>query len=298
MSHSKLLKILTFAIVAGAAAAGAAAAGGPTNPSPAGPAADTVRYGTRVPLGDGEARVYLALDADGRPTEVGIALDEQALEGLPAEGAGHHGGVEMPHTYLLDLPTHRDVPFRFVELNWNPSGHEPEGVYQDVPHFDFHFYTISQDERASIVPTRSDYVQKANRVPGEGFVPAHNVALGPPGASPAEVAVPLMGVHWLDVRSPELQAMLGNPAAQKPFTKTFIHGSWDGRLTFWEPMITRAYLLQKKSETQATARDEIIPIPMPQKYPSRGYYPEAYRITWDPMAREYRVALTQLAPRS
>ena len=40
-----------------------------------------------------------------------------------------------------------------------------------------------------------------------------------------------------------------------------------------------------------------IPIPTPARYPSAGHYPRAYRITWDPQAREYRVALTQLVKR-
>jgi hypothetical protein len=99
----------------------------------------------------------------------------------------------------------------------------------------------------------------------------------------------------VDVRSPELQGLLGHPEAYKPFTSTFIHGSWDGQLVFWEPMITRAHILAKKTATDAAVRDQIIPVPAPRAYARPGYYPSAYRITWDGQAREYRIALTQLS---
>lgn len=271
--------------------------------SPPRPSSDIVRYGERVRLGNGEARSYITLDAAGRPAEVGIALTEAALEGLPDAGVGHympepapgaHGAHESPHIYLLDLPAQTGVPFRFVELNWNPAGHEPAGVYEGVPHFDFHFYTIAEAARETIVPTDPGYADKANRLPSEEYVPDFNVALGPPGAAPAQIAVPMMGVHWSDVRSPELQGLLGNPDAFEPFSRTFIHGSWDGAWIFWEPMITRTHLLAKKTVTDPAVRDEIIPIPTPARYQTPGYYPAAYRITWDPASREYRVALTQL----
>ena len=262
-------------------------------------AAKARRYGTAVKVGDGQARSYITLDHDtGAPTEVGIALSERALEGLPSGGSGHHGMPGMvTHEFILTLPEGNGTPFKFVEMNWNPLGHEPEGVYQDVPHFDFHFYTISKAERDAIVPTDSAYERKANNVPTGDYVPAFNAALGPPGAKPAQLAVPKMGVHWVDVRSAELQRLLGKPEAFKPFTATFIHGSWDGQFHFWEPMITRAHIIEKKSTNDPTVRDQVIPISVPAKYKVSGYYPSAYRITWDAQAREYRIALTQLSLR-
>jgi hypothetical protein len=252
-------------------------------------------YGTAVRVGDGNARSYVLFDEKtGAPRELGIALSEQALEGLPSAGSGHHGAGPMTHEFILALPDGNKTPFQFVEMNWNPMGHEPDGVYQDVPHFDFHFYTISKAERDAIVPTDPDFAKKANNVPAKEYVPAFNAPLGPPGAPPAQVAVPMMGVHWLDVRSPELQKLLGKPDTYKPFTATFIHGSWDGRFHFWEPMITRAHILEKKTTNDPAVRDQVLPLPLPAKYQTPGYYPAAYRITWDADAREYRIALADL----
>jgi hypothetical protein len=260
------------------------------------PAAST-RYGNAVKLGDGNARAYIILDEKtNTPREIGVALDERALDGLPAAGSGHHDAGHLTHEFILSLPSNNQTPFKFVELNWNPLGHEPDGVYQDVPHFDFHFYTISKAERDAITPKDPEFESKANNLPPKEFVPPFTVPLGPPGAPPAKVAVPMMGVHWSDLRSAELQRLLGKPEAFKPFTATFIHGSWNGKFHFWEPMVTRAHILEKKT-TDAAVRDQVIPISIPAKYQVPGYYPSAYRITWDAEAREYRIALTELALR-
>ena len=257
-----------------------------------------VRYGDAVRVGNGHARAYVLIDTTGAPRELGVAFDEAALEGLPAGGSGHHGDpTMMTHEYILALPADNKTPFTFVEMNWNPMGHEPEGVYQDMPHFDFHFYTISKAERDAIVPTNPDFEKKGGNLPASEFVPPFNVALGPPGVEPAKLVVPMMGLHWVDLRSAELQKLLGKPDAYKPFTATFIYGSWDGRFHFWEPMVTRAHILSKKSATDPSVRDQVIPISMPAKFQTSGYYPAAYRVAWDATAREYRIALTELALR-
>jgi hypothetical protein len=303
MSRIRSLAITTLALVVSTGAASsparAQASAFKTATKSSVAAAAKRRYGTSVKLGDGTARSYVTLDPNtGAPAEIGVALSEKALEGLPSGGSGHHGMPGMvTHEFILSMPEGNGTPFKFVELNWNPLGHEPEGVYQDVPHFDFHFYTISKAERDAIVPTDSAFERKANDIPTGDYVPAYSVPLGPPGAPPAKLAVPKMGVHWSDVRSAELQKLLGKPELYKPFTATFIHGSWNGQFHFWEPMITRAHILEKKSTTDPAVRDQVIPISVPGKYKTAGYYPAAYRITWDAAAKEYRVALTQLGLR-
>ncbi len=293
MSATRLAAMLVAAAVLPAAA---------TTVPPRTDAAPSVvrRTGGSASVGHGRVRSYVLVDRrTGAPTEVGVALSEGALAGLPATGAGHHAGPHGPvHQWVLALPEGAAAPFRFVEVNWNPTGHEPDGVYADVPHFDFHFYTVDKATRDSIVPSTPGYAALANALPDSDYVPAFNLQLGPPGSRPADVAVPLMGVHWVDSRSPELQALLGRPEAYRPFTRTFLHGTWGGRVHFWEPMITRAHLLEKRRSADPAVRDEVIPLPLPRKYQAPGHYPTAYRITWDARAREYRVALTGLARRT
>ena len=237
------------------------------------------QYGRPEKVGNGMARTYVVLDAKARqsPVELGIALSADALQGLPTSG-------DM-HAFILPMPKHAPAPYTFAELDWNPHGHVPPGVYT-VPHFDFHFYTISLQERNAIVPSDPAFASEARNLPTGDYVPPFYVVPG----DPAAVAVPQMGVHWSDVRSPELQGMLGHPDQYQPFTKTFIYGSWNGRFTFFEPMVTIAYL--------ESHPNSVSDIPVPLRYPLAGYYPTAYRVTYDAQAKEYRVALTKLVQRS
>lgn len=237
-----------------------------------------LQYGTPVKLGNGNARAYVVADARNNqaPVELGIALSERALDGLPSTGMS---------MYLLPLPVQAPAPYELVELDWNAQGHPPEGVYT-VPHFDFHFYTITRAERDAIMPSDPHYAMEANNLPTGAFVPPAYNPLAGPGQTPADVAVPMMGLHWEDMLSPELQALLGHPENYHPFDKTFIYGSWNGQFIFYEPMVTRAFLL--------TRPDVSSPVRTPQLYPKAGYFPTSYRVTYDPQAKEYHIALTGL----
>lgn len=260
------------------------------------------RHGPPVRVGQGVASAYVLYDRQtDAPIEIGVALDEKAMDGLPGPNphiqsmtASGHEHVDN-HVYMLALPNGGAPPFEFVELDWNPGGHEPPGIY-DEPHFDFHFYLVSQAARAAIVPSDPDYQRKADMLPPEAQRAPFYAVAAPPG-TPAP-AVPLMGVHWIDVRSPELQKMFGKPEAWKPFSTTFIYGSWEGRFHFLEPMITRSYIMSKKGAPEAAVRDEIIPVSTPEAVDEPGYYPAAYRIAWDAEARVYRIALTRLERRN
>ena len=236
------------------------------------------QYGTPQKVGNGMARTYVVLNAKAgqAPIELGIALDAKALEGLPTTG------MEFP--FVLPVPQHSPAPYTFAELDWNPMGHPPAGVYT-VPHFDFHFYTISLQERNSILPTDPNFAAEARNLPTGDYVPPFYVVPG----DPAALAVPMMGVHWFNALAPELQALFGHPDQYQPFTKTFIYGSWNGRFTFFEPMVTRDYLLSHPNFLGN--------ISTPALYPEPGYFPTAYRVTYDSQAKEYRVALTNFVLR-
>lgn len=230
--------------------------------------------GPRVQLGNGTARTYVVVQ-DGEPTEVGVALSETALDGLPI--AGHADGIHVHgHTTferVLELPADNPTPYRYVLLNWNPGGHEPPGIY-DRPHLDFHFYMTENEARLAIDPSDPAYQEKAERQPDADLVPEGYIL-------PAPLAFPRMGVHWVDPASPELNGQV--------FTHTFIFGSWDGEVTFAEPMITKAFLESKQNVTA--------PVPCARRYAVPGHYPTSYSISWDNDAREWRIALLGLVPR-
>jgi len=263
----------------------------------------TREYGPAIKVGDGIARTYVMLDASKVPVEVGVALSETAMGGLPSpmvmSSTAKHDEHEHLDTHVFDLtmPARNGTPYKFVELDWNPGGHEPPGVY-DVPHFDFHFYKVAQSVRDGIDPTKmskEEYLEKSGKLPPEAERAPSFMALSAPGTP--ILAVPRMGAHWIDVRTPELQAMFGRPEAYLAFTTTYLHGSWDGQFIFDEPMITRAFIMERKTATSASERERVIQLPQPKSFSPSGYYPEAYRITWDADSKEYRIALTQLVRR-
>lgn len=242
-------------------------------------------YGDSVAVGDGWARTYVVKTGKDTPVEIGVALDSAALEGLPAPdpaspaAAGHSGGAHQvehvdSHEFLLPLPAGHGTPYRLVELDWNPAGHVPAGIY-DKPHFDFHFYTITEAERNAIDPADSAFWPRAERLPAPEFIPAGYVTPQP------VMAVPRMGVHWVDSAAAEL------PPRLEPFTGTFITGSWDGKVIFQEPMITRDFILSRPNL--------VVPVAQPAKFQAAGYYPGSYRVTWSEQAKEYRIALSGLS---
>jgi hypothetical protein len=252
------------------------------------PAGLTRVEGAPVAMGNGQARTYVVVDGTtGHPTEVGVALSEAALEGLPATSPDHGPGTHGPYSeYLLELPAGNPTPYRFVELDWNPQGH---GGPYTAPHFDFHFYRVPVETRNGIDLRVPDFETRAARLPAPEEIPAGyastHVLLK---TTPAGMTVPRMGLHWVDLASPEL------PPQSKPFTSTFIVGSWDGQVIFDEPMITREFILAHRADTTTT---RTFALPAAQRYVPAGFYPASYRIAWDASAREYRIALTELSRR-
>jgi len=299
MSHRNTLSALLL-VVAIAACTTASAERAPAEKAKGESADPTNRqYGPATRMGNGSVRTYVQFDLGGAPTEVGVAVEEAALEGLPAAMKMAHkpsDGMEHvdSHVFDLTLPDNNKTPYKFVELDWNPGGHEPPGVY-DEPHFDFHFYRIDKSIRDGIDPklmSKEQYLAKSGNLPPKAeWVPSY-AALSAPGTP--VLAVPRMGTHWVDVRTPELQAMFGKPEAFRKFTTTFLHGSWDGIFIFDEPMITRSFILGRKTAALEAQRDSIIKLDEPQAYGAPGYFPGAYRVTYEASSGQYLIALTQL----
>src|SRR5829696_168430 len=162
-------------------------------------------FGSSTTMATGSARAYVTLDRSGAPTELGLALTEGALVGLPT------GAAE----YVITLPSQASsTAFKHAVINWMPMGHPPAMVYT-VPHFDFHFYSITDADRSGIVLGDSQLDAKMARVPAPEFIPVGYAA---------GMAAVKMGLHWNDPEAPERKG--------EPFTKTFIYGSYDGAIIF------------------------------------------------------------------
>jgi hypothetical protein len=214
-------------------------------------------------VGNGVAYSWVVLNEKGKPSSLGITLTETALEGLPQTPPKGKLGPE----FNLSLPKQAmKTAFQHISLGWNPLGHEPPGIY-DKAHFDFHFYLIGVDDREKITATGADIVTCRKAVPA-GFSPAGYIyAKG--------TEVPMMGGHWVDPKAPELNG--------QPFTTTFLYGSYDGKMIHFEPMITKAFLESKPDFHQDIA--------IPTAYRKSGYYPTRYSVRYDPVRREFTIAL-------
>jgi len=245
---------------------------------------NSIFYGETKPLGDGTVRTFVKFARDGSPSDIGVAFTEAALSGLPKE-SDHFGakkfGEEFPlkltlrdgtgfSTFEYELPFPPEAsatPFTHMALNWNPNGHQPEGIFT-APHFDFHFCTISSRERHSIT-VDDDFLKKAYKQ-----IPAK---LGAKGYEALPLAAePRMGLHWIDTTAPEFHG--------EPWTKSFIFGSFNGKIVFLEPMIAKAFLETKPNTTDS--------LKQPPLYPKPGYYPTAYSISY--ADGEYTVSLNGL----
>lgn len=208
--------------------------------------------GPAVNFQQGKAWTWIQLDRLGKPERVAIAIDEAAMNSLDTGEGGEGGHMHDNAVSLAFHPKASVTPFMHALLDWNPHGHEPVGIY-DKPHFDFHFYMTSEQERMAIPPYEVDSTGFL-QYPAPGYMPETYVP-GPGG-------VPMMGTHWFDVNTPELHG--------QPFTETFLYGSYGGRNTFYEPMITKAFLDTHPSFERGFG--------VPVKFSTRGYYPTRMRI--------------------
>ena len=122
-----------------------------------------------------------------------------------------------------------------------------------VPHFDFHFFMISNAERLLISPEGP----KMDAIPPP--------VLWPTGFVPTDGGEAQMGKHWISPSgSPEI-------CCGQPFTHTMIHGSYDSKFIFIEPMITRAFLVGNTTVSKSFS-------PLKQFIVPNTYYPSTYNI--------------------
>jgi hypothetical protein len=252
-------------------------------------------YGAPSALGNGTVRTYAQLEGSGKPVSIGFVFPKETLQNLPATMTDQHhcydvdgngtvdehtecmGGHERPLDLPAALTNSTDIPYKWALLNFNKMGHGPTGIY-DTQHFDFHFYTQSKAERDAIRPgpcalaiNCDDFATSTKPIPSQ-YMPAGYIDNGV-----SEVA---MGNHLIDQSSPEWHNQL--------FTKTFIYGAYDAKISFLEPMISKAYL-----DGLATGANSngCFPIPQPQSWQQAGWYPKDYCIKYRANRGDYTVSM-------
>ena len=155
-----------------------------------------------------------------------------------------------------------------LTIFWESMGHPP-GPYL-TPHFDFHFYTISPEQRLAM--DCAD-LSKPSELPAGYALP--DVTLPPPMASMIGtgtligLCVPQMGMHSL--LTTELEST-------NVFRGTMVIGYYQGKPIFIEPMVTQAMLMEKQPF------DLAIPA-IPGMEANR---PRAFRAEYDQQQQAYR----------
>ena len=221
----------------------------------------------------GPISTWARVDADGVLQEVGLTIALAAVENAPV--AAHDGNAVDEHAHSepsvqVEFPSavKSATYFDHVSVDFVPSGHPPAPYM--LPHFDIHFYGISTPDQLAI-DCRDATMPEASLVPADYVVVT---ADGTPTGSPD--CVPVMGQHAADLTSPEL-----DPVAPERFTKTMILGYYGGKFIFFEPMITRDYLLGRQSFEMG--------VPSAFQPSERTLYPRTFRGVYDRATDSYQL---------
>lgn len=225
-----------------------------------------VYKGPQVQFGEGKLRSFVSLDDENFPVEIGLIMTPDVFDDL---------GDLPPDGVTTVLPLHHKAkevtPFEHLGVNWEPEGHLPVFL---IPHFDFHFYMISNEERLAI-PEYSPATDAAfNLFPPSGYMPENY------GAPPGQGGVyPEMGKHWLPLNLP----------AYLPFTSIMVLGTYNGEFIFIEPMATVDFLLSNPDFSAAFSQ--------PEFFQESTNYPTHYNIYVDPMTEDVYITLSEFVAR-
>jgi len=227
-------------------------------------AAETYYYGSTLYMGNGGFRVYLSVD---QSTDIASRFGCEFSAAFFVDPPPGIEGEEVDYKVEIVLPDEAGVytQFQSFESNWAPDGHP--GTPYAAPHIDFHFYFQNKESRLNISAgecaglTRESYCKAIAALP---------VGCCPPVYGNVGIPVPVMGNHLLDLMGPEMQPP-GSPGAG-PFTDTLIYGTYDSRITFFEPMVT----IDAFKSVMATSSEVCRPIRLPGSFAVAGYYPTIY----------------------
>ena len=248
-------------------------------------------------VGSGRISTYAEMEARGGPKAIGVSFSSAFMNAPPASHSDQRrctdrnkdGVVDRPtecnmwHEWAVPLPSDMagrpDVPFKWALINWNPVGHIPPGVY-DMPHFDVHFYLEPIESVFAIEPgpcgpefVRCDQFALAKKpIPGNYIHSDYK---------DVDAVAPAMGNHLIDLTSPEFKG--------QRFTRSWIFGVYDGRVTFYEEMVSLGYLLRRPNACT--------PIKSPRAVALRGYYPTVSCVRHDPATDAYTVSMERFVMR-
>jgi hypothetical protein len=196
----------------------------------------------------------------GKVTEFSLSVPVAAIEQAPAQ-------VPMVWPPKADANVRfapvveEQTGFTFANIYWEAGGHPPAAYM--VPHFDFHFYFVPEQNVQEI---DCKDTSKPRTLPARYTLPDVNA---PQLGELVGLCVPAMGMHA--VPDADLNA-------RGPWEASLLVGYYGGKPMFIEPMVTRALLLRKHSFSLAVPEIERTP---------HVRYPRRFRAVYLPKSKTY-----------
>jgi len=203
-----------------------------------------------------------------RLVELDAIIPMSAITSAPANAP-----MTWPPAEAAVIPMPADVRtatgIDHLTFYWERMGHPPKPF--QTPHFDFHFYTISDSARRAIdcadksKPTAlpAGYSLEDITVPGVGLL--------------VGTCVPRMGMH------------AGNYShGPVPFHAMMVLGSYHGQPIFFEPMIAQKTLMSKQPL--------VLKVATPAGTSATVHYPAKFAATYNASTDAYTFAFTGFKP--
>lgn len=208
---------------------------------------------------------WAMMDGD-RAVELDATVPLALIQAVPADAE-----MVWPPQELTSVPLPAEareaLGINHMGINWEAHGHPPEHFL--APHFDFHFYNITQsqvqaidcsdDSKPATLP--AGYALPDVDVPGLGMLKG--------------LCVPRMGMHAMaeaEARETDL------------FQASMMLGYYAGKPIFFEPMVAQERLLQ--------GSDFALDIPGVDNLPTGVHYPTRLHAVYDAAGKQYRLVFT------
>jgi hypothetical protein len=200
--------------------------------------------------------------------EVGVTVPIGSIENAPADTTMVWPPVPVA---TLDIPevARQKSGMTNVTVFWEPHGHPTPAFL--TPHFDFHFNGISSAELAAIDCkdlTKPASLPAGYALPDFALPPDMTKMMGV--STMVGLCVPKMGMHAIPTVDVE---------RKDPFTGSLIVGYNIGKPIFFEPMISKALLMQKQS----------FDLPIAAVPGLIGAQPSKFHAEYDAQKQEYRL---------
>jgi len=218
-----------------------------------------------APVLGSEVCTWVVMEA-GTVVQLGATIPMSLVEAVPADAEM----VWPPQSLAaIELPPEAQAALGIDHLgiNWEAHGHPPASFM--AQHFDFHFFSLSQDEVGAIDCSDES---KPSRLP-EGYalpdidVPGMGVLVG--------LCVPQMGMHAMP--APDVDAT-------DPFEASMMIGYYRGEPMSFEPMVSRALLFERSHFA--------LPMPVIEGLPAGVVYPTDFRAEYEATSDEYRLVFS------